>query len=192
MTDAAKLEYARLFKEYRTLVATIIRRILHRIVDETEVDDLTQDVFERGWRHFERHGRDGFHPWISTIATNRACDRLRHESVRIRCEQDARPDGPDPLLFVRNQDDPLAELIARDAHDELVELTAGLPEVQRETVLLRYVCELGFERIAEIHGVPVSTSKTRLRYGLQRLRDLLGVEGKITRERRHYAGRKAA
>lgn len=192
MTDAAKLEYARLFKEYRLLVATIIRRILYRIADEAEVDDLTQDVFEKGFEHFESHGPEGFHPWISRIAENRAIDRLRRESRRLQRFHDPHPGEPDPFLFLQGDDDPLRELLAKHAHEDLVRLIPALPEVQRETVLLRYVCELGFERIAEIHGVSVNTSKTRLRYGLQRLRDLLGVEGKIFRERRHYTGRKAA
>lgn len=55
-----------------------IRRYLARIADETEADDLTQEVFikvSHGLKDFQ--GKSSLSTWIYKIATNTALDRLR-------------------------------------------------------------------------------------------------------------------
>lgn len=176
MTETPKQQYARLFNECRPLAAAILRRILFRIADDTEIDDLVQDVFERAYRTFENHEGEHFRPWLSVIAKNCAFDRLRRERSRIRTIYDRRSQDPDPTRLARNDDDPLRDLLAQEVRAEMIRRMSDLSKFQREAVLLRYVHGLDVERIAKIQRVPVNTSKSRLRYGIVRLRQLLGVE----------------
>jgi RNA polymerase sigma-70 factor (ECF subfamily) len=52
----------------------------------------------------------------------------------------------------------------------------GLPEHQREVVILRYYQELSLAEIAEALDIPVGTVKSRLSIGLERLRGVLSAE----------------
>jgi RNA polymerase sigma-70 factor (ECF subfamily) len=49
-----------------------------------------------------------------------------------------------------------------------------LPEEQREVVVLKVFHSLKFEEIATIQGSPVSTVKSRLYMGFEKLRSILG------------------
>jgi len=49
-----------------------------------------------------------------------------------------------------------------------------LPEEQREAVVLKVFHELKFDEIAEIQGAPISTVKSRLYMGFEKLRSILG------------------
>ena len=53
---------------------------------------------------------------------------------------------------------------------------AGLTELQRESVTLAYYGGYSYREVAQLLGVAVGTVKTRMRDGLIRLRDCLGVE----------------
>ena len=53
---------------------------------------------------------------------------------------------------------------------------AGLPHEQREVVMLRLYSGMTFRQIAALQGVPANTARGRYRYGLARLRRLLGSE----------------
>ena len=50
-----------------------------------------------------------------------------------------------------------------------------LPVAQREVLTLRFEEEMKLEEIADVTDVPLSTVKTRLRRGLERLRQTLEV-----------------
>jgi RNA polymerase sigma-70 factor (ECF subfamily) len=49
-----------------------------------------------------------------------------------------------------------------------------LPEDQREVVVLKVFHSLKFEEIAAIQGAPLSTVKSRLYMGFEKLRSILG------------------
>ncbi len=58
---------------------------------------------------------------------------------------------------------------------EFGDLVAGLPELQREVVLLRFGDDLKLEEIAERLALPLGTVKSRLHKALSALRDRLAV-----------------
>ena len=133
-------------------------------------DDLTQDVLLKAWR-----ARDGFaarsslRTWLFTIARNHWRDQLRRQKVRpesqpVTAETLTIPDSrPGPDRQTRRAEFAAAFTAALD----------HLPPEQREALALRESEGLSFAEAAEVLGVPVATVKSRVRYALLKLADLL-------------------
>lgn len=155
-----------LYDRYATLVFSQALRILR---DTPEAEDVTQEVFARVWVDAARFdpGRGAVGAWLIVIARSRALDRLRRRKSRggITTSPDALSDMPDPS--------PNAERLAasaeqvRAAHGAM----ADLPADQRTMLELAYFEGLTQSEIADRTGAPLGTVKTRIRAGLQRLRD---------------------
>ena len=65
----------------------------------------------------------------------------------------------------------------RAEHCQRLELALGeLPYEQREVVLLRHYGQLRFNAIATLQGVSLGAVQARYRYGLKKLRSLLGSD----------------
>jgi RNA polymerase sigma-70 factor (ECF subfamily) len=67
-----------------------------------------------------------------------------------------------------------------DARPELAAVLDGLPEGQREVLLMRFVDGMSLQEIAAALSIPEGTVKSRLHYGLRTLRLALQEKG-VTR-----------
>ena len=67
----------------------------------------------------------------------------------------------------------IQDFSAGDTQAFLVDAVRALPEVLRETLVLRIWGDLSFPEIARITGSPVATATSRYRYALERLRETL-------------------
>jgi RNA polymerase sigma-70 factor (ECF subfamily) len=136
----------------------------------SDAEDLLQEVFVQVWHQAHRYSEERGSPeaWIVNIARSRAIDKLR--SIR-RMERS----------FVLTDDPAKAESsdnVESSAADSETKLTmnsalANLPEAQREVLVLAYFDGLSQSEIADRLKEPLGTVKTRMRSGIQRLRDLL-------------------
>ena len=86
------------------------------------------------------------------------------------------------LRQVRRRPFPTAPEQARDESDVVVLRTAlvaaltQLPRRQRETIVLRYLCDLPEEEVAAVLGVSAGTVKTHLHRALLALRSKIGSD----------------
>jgi RNA polymerase sigma-70 factor (ECF subfamily) len=72
--------------------------------------------------------------------------------------------------------DEVAETVtARLEREQVRRCLSALTELQRESVLLAYYDGRTYTEVADVLGIPLGTIKTRMRDGLIRLRDCLGV-----------------
>jgi RNA polymerase sigma-70 factor, ECF subfamily len=130
-----------------------------------------QEVLLEVWRN-----ASGYDPasgsafaWIMMLAHRRAVDR-------VRTEQRA---GERELRAARASvayDDVTDQVEVRLEHERVRRCLAALTDLQRESVTLAYYGGYSYPQVAELLGVAVGTVKTRMRDGLIRLRDCLGVE----------------
>jgi RNA polymerase sigma-70 factor (ECF subfamily) len=106
-----------------------------------------------------------------TCAHRRAVDRVRSaERAARRDDLAGRRDQGRPY-------DEVAEQVETSLEREQVRSSLdALTTLQREAVVLAYYGGYTHREIAELLGVPAGTVKTRLRDGLIRLRDQLGVD----------------
>ncbi len=69
---------------------------------------------------------------------------------------------------------PERAVVLSEAQQHLAEALEQLPYEQREVLVLRYFSDLKFKAIARSQGVSINTVQGRYRYGLEKLRSLLG------------------
>ena len=108
--------------------------------------------------------------WVMTIAHRRAIDRIR--SVTATTARDYR--AAEPLLA----SDEVAEAVEASIDRERVRhCLDGLTQLQRESITLAYYGGYSYPQVAALLGATLSSIKTRIRDGLIRMRDCLGVSG---------------
>jgi RNA polymerase sigma-70 factor (ECF subfamily) len=132
--------------------------------DAAAAEDIAQDAFLAAVDALDRFDRRRpFGPWLHRIVINRAIDWGRREALR-RSAGD-----PEEL--------PLAAAPTEAIGSELVPALAQLPPEQRAVVVLRHLLEYTPGEIARMLELPRGTVNSRLRRGLDQLRDQIEVEG---------------
>jgi RNA polymerase sigma-70 factor (ECF subfamily) len=169
--------FAEFYDRSCTRVFGLVRRVVR---DPAQAEEVTQEVYLAVWRESARydHARGSALGWILTIAHRRAVDRVRaSESAR---ERDGRfatlDDGP---AFDVVEEAATAALDSARVRQALSMLT----DVQREAITLAYYGGYTYKEVSELLDVPLGTIKTRMRDGLIRLRDTLGVDQRPTTRR---------
>jgi len=134
--------------------------VLRMIGDRDEAMDLCQDCFMKAYRELRTlKDHDRFSSWLYRIAHNACLSRIRKNYGKTWVELD--PDTQPSHVPIENQ------LAVQKALRQL-------PEEQREVVILKIFHSLKFDEIASIQGAPVSTVKSRLYMGFEKLRSILG------------------
>lgn len=134
--------------------------------------EVTQEVYLEIWRQSARYSaeRGSALAWMLTIAHRKAVDRVR--SV----EAADRRDSADAARTVARPFDETAERVESRLDAQRVHRALGsLTEVQRQAVELAYLGGYTHTEVARLLDLPLGTAKTRIRDGLIRLRDTMGV-----------------
>jgi RNA polymerase sigma-70 factor (ECF subfamily) len=147
----------------------LIRRVLR---DSAQSEEVAQETLLEVWRTAERFdpARGQALTWVMTIAHRRAVDRVRSEAAAA--QREARAASAAVPVYA----DEVAEAVESSLEAERVSRCLdGLTELQRESITLAYYSGYSYPQVAAALGVALGTVKTRIRDGLKRLRDCLGV-----------------
>lgn len=157
---------------YDAVSARVYGLVLRVLRDPAQSEEVAQEVFLDIWRTSSRFDSALGSPlaWMLTIAHRKAVDRVR--SAQSASDRD-------DAYSSRNQDrefDVTAETVERRLDAQRVRHALdSLTETQRGAVELAYLGGYTHTEVAGLLGVPLGTAKTRIRDGLIRLRDTLGV-----------------
>ena len=161
------------FSHLYDLIAPRVLGIVKRLLrDHSQSEEVTQEVFLEIWQTAPRFDqkKGSASAWILTMAHRRAVDR-------VRASQASR--NRDTKIGIRDFDpdyDNVAESVEiRIEHERVEKAMVRLTELQRQAVTLAYYGGYSHSEVAAMLEVPVGTVKTRLRDGMIRLRDELGV-----------------
>jgi RNA polymerase sigma-70 factor (ECF subfamily) len=157
-----------LFDRYSAAVYGMVLQVLR---DPAQSEEVAQDVLVEVWRTASRFDPDrgSVRAWLLTMARRRAIDRVR--SAQAAGDREAR------LAAAATPDfDEVSEVVElrleREQVRRCLEVLTGL---QRESIHLAFYRGYTHREVSDVLGVPLGTVKTRLRDGLIRLRDCLGV-----------------
>jgi RNA polymerase sigma factor (sigma-70 family) len=137
------------------------------IGDRGAAEDVAQQAFERAWRHALVYDsrRGSVRGWLSTIAHNLAVD-----VIRARSAAPVDPADLSAVLTAVTEETPERAAVANESAAGLRRALACLPEEQAKAVAMAGIYGMTAREIAESEGIPLGTAKTRIRYGMQKLR----------------------
>jgi RNA polymerase sigma-70 factor (ECF subfamily) len=142
------------------------------LIDPDLANDTTQEVYLQVWQSAGKFDPAFGSPlaWMMTIAHRRAVDRVR--SSQSATEREARYGAASQAI---EHDNVVDTVTSRMEADAVVRCLATLTDTQQESVRLAYYGGLTYREVAERLGAAVPTIKSRIRDGLLRLKNCLGV-----------------
>jgi RNA polymerase sigma factor (sigma-70 family) len=153
---AGRVTFAEAVRDNQDEVYGVALRILG---DRDAAREAASAAFLKAYRSWERY--DQTRPvrhWLLRIAANEAISvgrsRTRERARTTSVDDAARV--PDP------EQTPDQALVAREERDRVRAAVAGLPELYRVPVVLRYFSELSLEEIAAVTGRPAATVGVQL------------------------------
>jgi len=156
---------AALYDRYGRLIFSMALRVVQ---DRGAAEEITQDVFMRCWRSLDRYqpSQGSLASWLLSITHNRAIDELRS-----RRGKDTRREISDEVLQPQAAIDPgFDEALLRGEIQKALQI---LPVAQRDVIELVFWNGLTRREIAERLSLPLGTVHTRLRLGMDKLRETL-------------------
>jgi RNA polymerase sigma-70 factor (ECF subfamily) len=162
--------FSQLYDRFSTLVFTLAMRMLKA---RSDAEDLLQEVFVQVWREAQNYRAEHGSPeaWIIDIARGRAIDKIRSiprkERSFVPTDDSARTGSGE------NVKSSVAESEVRTAKNRAL---ASLPQAQRKVMELAYLDGLTQTEIAERLSEPLVIVKTKMRSGIQRLREIMSFQ----------------
>jgi RNA polymerase sigma-70 factor (ECF subfamily) len=143
---------------------------------QADAEEVVLDAFSQAWREAGRFRADrgSVGAWLTMICRTRALDLIRSRGRRGKAldrAQGATPDGS-PGMGSPNADPSRAAELSEQA-DQVNQALETLSPPQREAISLAFYEGLSHSEIAERLSQPLGTVKTRVRLGMQKLRDAL-------------------
>lgn len=165
ITNGDENALAFLYDRYRTILFSVILRIVY---SREEAEDVLQEVFLQVWNKARDYNesRGKVFTWLVTLARSRAIDRLRSLGVREKAVDEATRETLDVVS------DAEIDAIHAEKKERVERVLSELPEEQRRVLLMAYFEGRSQSEIAEALNTPLGTVKTRMRSGMNRIREL--------------------
>lgn len=157
---------------YDATASRVFGLVLRVLRDSAQSEEVVQEVFVEAWQQAPRFdpARGSSITWLLTIAHRRAVDRVRASQA-----SQARDMRIGIKEFTESYDDVEENAILHDESMRVVHALHQLPPAQREAINLAYFDGCTQVEVAERLQIPVGTAKTRIRDGMNKLRELMGV-----------------
>lgn len=158
---------SQLYDRYNGILKALILRVIH---NDTEADDLLQEIFMEIWNQARNFSPDKGKPlgWMVTLARRRAIDGLRKKQAytrageRLQVETEQQPEA-----WVHNATE--ADINSGDTRHLIRKVIDSLPVAQQEAVELAFFQGMSQREIAAHTKTPLGTVKTRLELGLKKI-----------------------
>ena len=172
MSDQALLERivgrdAHALADFYDRFAPVALALAARVLgDRSEAEDVLQTVFTRVWQEAGRYdaAKGSVASWLLSWIRNASIDRLRRRDAHHRATLHSVDRGHDE-----------APPDTSEERKKLAQAVADLPPDQRQVIELAYFDGLSQTQIAQKLGEPLGTVKTRMRLGMNKLRQALPV-----------------
>jgi len=158
------------YRKYSGLMFATISNVLN---DHHDAEDVMQEVLVQVWNkaHLYEPRKGKPLTWLTTMARNRAIDRIRSKQRRSRLNDDFEVENKNvqPEFDVSGR-----ETLEDKERDNIVQRAVSkLNPDQREAIHLAYFSGLTQAEVAERLREPLGTVKARIRRGVNRLETLI-------------------
>lgn len=170
IVDADAKALNELYNRYGRLVYSIAFRVVGH---QQTAEEIALDVFTKAWEKAGtyRSDRGVVRVWLTSMARNRAIDVIRSEKVRFNTQQKVWAEAAAQTKTLERKPESDVDLLMRK---ERISLAINqLAEEQRDLLALAYFQGHTQSQIAKLCNLPLGTVKTRIRAGIQKLRQLL-------------------
>ncbi len=160
-----------LYDRYSGILKALIMRIIH---NETEADDLLQEIYMEVWNQAHNFSAAKGKPlgWMVTLTRRRSIDRLRKRQAYARVEERLQHETEQqPEAWVHNTT--REDILLSDVRQLLYESINTLPRAQKEAIEFAYFQGMSQREIAAHTNIPLGTIKTRLELGLKKISESL-------------------
>ena len=169
----SEVALAEVYRRHGGAVFGLARRVLS---NESEAQDVTQDVFLRLWNHPDRFdaARGSLRSFLLTQSHGKAVDAIR--SLNARRSREVR----DCQLTAASAYDINNEAWDLALSDQVTRALDALPDHEQRVIELAYFEGQTYVEVARTLGQPEGTVKSQIRKGMQRMRSALveaGIEG---------------
>ena len=157
---------------YDAVAGPVYGMVLRVLRDRSQSEEVAQEVLVEVWRQATRFdpSKGSVKGWVLTMAHRRAVDRVR--SAQASTDRETKV----AWSSAEREYDEVSEAVELRLESQQVRRSLdALTELQREAIRLAYYGGYTHREVSELLGVPLGTVKTRLRDGLIRLRDEMGV-----------------
>src|SRR3984957_9528618 len=170
-----RVAYAGLVDKYKQPVMNFIYRSLR---DETEAEDLAQDVFLQVYKSRSRYKQTAkFSTWLFTIARNLCLNELRrrsrHPTESLEEHHPENEEQPARQFEDKSQIAAPDKVLHGELAQKIEEALEELPENQRSAILLCRQDDLSYEQIAKILRCSLSATKSLIHRGRETLKEKL-------------------
>jgi RNA polymerase sigma-70 factor (ECF subfamily) len=174
LRSSARGDEAAFAQLYDATSSRIYGLALRVVRDPAQAQEVTQEAYLEVWKSASRfdQAKGSAISWLMTIVHRKAVDRVRSAEASSRRDTTYH-DTTNLVEHDSTADAVETRMEARRVRSAL----AGLTVVQREAITLAYYGGYTHTEVASMLDLPVGTAKTRIRDGLIRLRDALGVGG---------------
>jgi RNA polymerase sigma-70 factor, ECF subfamily len=153
--------FALLVQRHERAMYAVARGTLH---SEWDAADAVQEAFTEAFEHLSQlRDAERFKPWLARIVVNKCHEVYRRSSRLVLVDEP-------PETVVRSEGVSCEETL------DLIRAVQRLDDDHRNTVALRYFCDLKLDDIAEVLDCPVGTVKSRLNRALTKLHMMLGAD----------------
>ena len=154
----------RLIEQYTAYVSTIVMRVLGQTMSLSDVEEVTADVFLALWHNAASIQADGVKGWLGSVARNKAKNRLRQAKQELPLEEN---------VLIIDGAAPEAALEKKERQQIVREAILSMDQPTRDIFLRHYYYCQGVMTISEEMQLNVSTVKSHLRRGREKLRVIL-------------------
>jgi RNA polymerase sigma factor (sigma-70 family) len=153
-----------LYQQY----AAVLYGVIHKVVyDDQTAQDVLQDVFVKIWSNINQYDakKGRIYTWMINIARNAAIDKLRSKGEIMKGKIQTGDD------IVNNLERGMKTEQSTDTIGLRKMVTSLKPEYQT-IINLAYFKGFTLDEISKALAIPLGTVKTRMRSGIQQLRDV--------------------
>lgn len=153
-----------LYQQYGAVLYGVINKVVY---DEQTAQDVLQDVFVKIWTNIDQYNaqKGRLYTWMINIARNASIDKLRSKGEIMKGKIHTGEN------VVSNLEQGMKTEFATDTIG-LRKMVASLKPEYETIISLAYFKGYTLDEISKTLGIPLGTVKTRMRSGMQQLREV--------------------